>query len=100
VGFVRLSSNPYVVDPPATPARAAELLRRLIARPHHVFMADDLDLQGDDWPPDWVTGHRQTTDAHLARLASRHGGRLATLDRSLAEHQPEVVELITGGPGA
>lgn len=41
-----------------------------------------------------VVGHRQVTDAYLVALAVAQGGRLATLDRSLASEYPNVAELI------
>lgn len=41
-----------------------------------------------------VTGHRQTTDFYLARLAAAHRLTLATLDRPLAERFPEHCELV------
>jgi predicted nucleic acid-binding protein len=41
-----------------------------------------------------LRGHADVTDAHLAALARHHGGRLATLDRRLANLHPEVVDLI------
>ncbi|MEM6275042.1 MAG: TA system VapC family ribonuclease toxin [Myxococcota bacterium] len=94
VGFVRLSSNPRVVDPPASPATAAELLRRLVSRKDHDFWSDSLNLADDDWPPAWVRGHRQTTDSHLVRLARHHRGKLATLDRGLALALGSLGELI------
>jgi hypothetical protein len=85
VGFVRLSCNPALVDPVAAPAQAAELLRRMMAQPGHVFWPDDLDLAVElRWPPAWVKGHGLVTDAHLVLLAERHRGRLVTFDRPLA----------------
>lgn len=96
LGFVRLSANPRVVDPSSTPQQAAKLLRRILAQPNHNFWADDLDAsRDDDWPPGWVRGHRQITDAHLVRLTVRHQGMLATFDRALyAASGPKYVELI------
>jgi hypothetical protein len=34
--------------------------------------------------PEAVVSHAQITDIHLLALATRHGGRLATFDRSLS----------------
>lgn len=43
-----------------------------------------------------VVGHRQVTDVHLAAIAARHGGRLATLDRGVAEAlHPDDRALVT-----
>jgi hypothetical protein len=47
-----------------------------------------------DVPWRGVLGHRQVTDAYLAALARRNGGRLATFDRGLAALHEDVVMLI------
>ena len=44
--------------------------------------------------PTRLTGHRQVTDAWLAELACRNGGKLATLDESLAALWPDATCLI------
>lgn len=101
LGFVRLSANPAVVDPAATPALAAELLCRLLASRTHVFWADDLDAaRVSDWMPAWVQGHRQVTDGHLARLAGRHGGRVATFDGGLAAAAGDKLAELIPAPAA
>jgi len=41
-----------------------------------------------------VQGHKQVTDAYLAALARAHGGRLATLDATLAAMHPDVADLM------
>jgi uncharacterized protein len=41
-----------------------------------------------------LQGHRQVTDAWLAEVARRHGGRLATLDQPLALLHPDVATLL------
>lgn len=41
-----------------------------------------------------VRGHAGVTDAYLAALARHHGGRLATLDRRLADLHPDVALVI------
>ncbi|MFT4180116.1 MAG: PIN domain-containing protein [Thermomonas sp.] len=67
-------------------------LRSLIEHPRHRFWADAIDYLQVDWKG--VLGHRQVTDAYLASLARRHGGKLATFDQGLAALHPDVVELI------
>ncbi len=47
--------------------------------------------------PRLIRGHRQVTDAWLVELARRRGGRLATLDASLATLHPDTVVLIPSG---
>jgi toxin-antitoxin system PIN domain toxin len=81
-GFVRISSNPGVVDEARNPAEAILLLQRLVAVAGHRFWKDDVSIARfatDD--AERIRGHRQVTDAHLIALARRHGGRLATFDR-------------------
>lgn len=43
-----------------------------------------------------VRGHRQVTDAHLAGLARRHGGRVATMDEGLGLAAPDVAVVLPG----
>lgn len=84
-GFVRISSNPNVVDEARTPAESVLLLRRLVRLDGHHFWNDDISLAGlADEQVERIRGHRQVMDAHLLALARRHGGRLATFDRRLA----------------
>lgn len=72
---------------------AVRELRKLAADPRHQFWPGDLDYASVRW--DGVLGHRQVTDAYLAALARKHGGRLATLDRGLAALHDDVAELIS-----
>lgn len=92
-GFVRVSSNRLVLPKPATPRDAVLLLRELIELPGHAFWTDDVSIaRSNAFPLDHLTGHRQVTDAHLLALATRHGGRLATLDRNIRALVPKDVE--------
>ncbi len=85
IAFVRLSSNPYVVDPVATPQQAADLLRKMLRAPAHKFWPDSTSLEHEaTWPPVEVFGYKQVTDAHLLRLAHKHDGKIVTFDRSFA----------------
>lgn len=74
-------------------ALATRELRKLAADPRHRFWSDDLACAEVDWTG--VLGHGQVTDAYLAALARKHGGRLATLDRGLAALHDDVAELIS-----
>lgn len=67
-------------------------LRGFIEHPRHRFWPDAIDYLQVDWKG--VLGHRQVTDAYLASLARRNGGRLATFDQGLAALHPDVTELI------
>ena len=83
-GFVRISSNPKVVDESRTPAEAVLLLQRLVKLAGHRFWTDDVSIaQADPVAVERVRGYRHVMDAHLLALARRHGGRLATFDRKL-----------------
>ncbi|MCL2161924.1 MAG: PIN domain-containing protein [Betaproteobacteria bacterium] len=67
-------------------------LRKLAADSRHRFWPDDLAYADVEWKG--VLGHSQVTDAYLAALARKHGGRLVTLDRGLAALHHDVAELI------
>lgn len=86
--FVRISSNPKVIPEAVTPGEALALLRDMVALEHHVFWPDDLPLADESVPTGLVLGHQQITDAYLLGLALHHGGKLVTLDRSLAALAP------------
>lgn len=94
--FVRISSNPKVVDEARTPPETVHLLRRLIELESHRFLEDDVSIAGAEAGEiERIRGHRQVMDAHLIRLARRHGCRLATFDRRIvgllpAGTDPEV----------
>jgi uncharacterized protein len=117
-GFVRVSSNSRAIPDARGPAEAISLLRRIRSLPGHEFWIDEVSPvdpiaaepetttsgserpatgnaeRSDSWTPDsWtpfdhLVGFRQVTDAHLLTLAIRHGGRLATFDRGIAELVP------------
>lgn len=83
-GLVRISSNPAIIPEAVSCSDARQLLQGMASHADHVFWPDDLDLSRDEGLlPSWMAGHRQVVDAYLAALASKHGGRLVTLDRRL-----------------
>lgn len=72
---------------------AAEVLRRMHADPRCEFWPDSVTYAEAEL--DGVRGHRQVTDAYLVALAAAHGdARLATLDRALAQMNPEATALV------
>ena len=71
---------------------ACGVLGALEASPAHEFWTDDISYSDVDFSG--VLGHRQITDAYLAELARRHGGRLATFDAGLAALHPDVAVLL------
>lgn len=93
-GFIRISSNPRVIDDARTPAEAAAFLTALHGAGTWEFWVDGVELssclQG-------VTGYRQITDAHLLQLAHDRGGSVATFDMGLtrlAQARGQSAELI------
>lgn len=103
-GFVRISSNPRLTPEARRPREAVELLRRIIALPHHAFWDDTTSISSSELVAvDKLTGYRQVTDAHLLAVALGHGGAVATFDRGLRSIVPpsadpgQAVELIATG---
>ena len=68
---------------------ASSVLRGVAGHPRHEFWPDDVAYT--DVPTAGIIGHRQVTDAHLAR---RRAARLATFDRALAKLHADVAELV------
>ncbi len=59
-------------------------LARLCRSKHHVFWPDAISLaDGKLFNATMVRGHRQLSDTYLLGLATKMGGCLATLDRSI-----------------
>ena len=82
--FVRIISQPRYPSP-VPPARAIERLASSAAHASHEFWADDRSLLDPEViDPLSLLGPRQVTDAYLLALAVGRGGRLVTLDRSIA----------------
>ena len=82
----------FLVREGATGEEARGFLLQVLADGRHRFWPDDLGY--GDVELGAVHGHRQVTDAYLAGLTRRHGGRLATLDRGLAAVHPDVADLV------
>jgi len=98
LGFIRVSCHPKFVPTPASPAQALQLLLQMTSRSDHAFWAETPEGIRDAELARRLSAcltHGQITDAYLAATAHRHGGQLATLDRSLAERHPDVALLIS-----
>jgi len=83
LGFVRLSSNPAIVDIRQSPVQAIKLLRQLTADEHHQyidFLPTLADVEGTFKP---LLGHQQVTDAYLVAVAEANNATLLTLDQRL-----------------
>lgn len=83
-GFVRIISQPRYPSP-VSPAEAIDLLRRACDSRHHEFWPCDVSLlDASIVDGSRLHGPRQVTDAYLLALATAHGGRFATFDRTLS----------------
>lgn len=83
-GFVRIISQPRYPSPVA-PASAIDLLSR--ARdggPHEFWPCDVSLLDARIVDRSRLHGPRQVTDAYLLALATVHGGRFVTFDRTVS----------------
>lgn len=86
LGFVRVSSNPKIIRDAVAPREAVAMLERLVQLPGHEFWPDKLAVASEGpFASLAFVGHRQTTDAYLLALAQSHSGKLATLDKGIAE---------------
>lgn len=101
LGFIRVLSNPGYSARSSTPTAAAERLALFCDSGGHRFWADDLPPRSslDDDVRTRLQGHKQVTDFHLAALALRYEGQLATFDgrqvRALAgTHLASAVRLV------
>lgn len=81
--LLRLLTNKSIAG--ATMDEAVTLLRGIRAAEGHVFLPDDSSLDDAAIDITRLAGPRQVTDLHLVNLATRHGARLATLDRGISE---------------
>ena len=83
-GFVRVSSNRHVIPAAKSPREAIQALEAMIARPHHVFLADEVSIADRKWVAfEKLVGYRQVTDAHLLAVALTRGAALVTLDQNI-----------------
>jgi len=90
LGFVRVSSNARAIPAAVSPQEAMALLQRITSLPGHHFWTDDIQVAESRYVArSRVAGHQLVTDAHLAGLALRHGGRLATFDVGVRALVPE-----------
>ena len=92
LGFIRLSSNPTVVQSAVAPSRAAALLVQMVADRWHTYLQLSPSPVAAVSVFDEVLGYRQVTDAYLIAVARGHGARLLTFDARLREY--EEVEVL------
>ena len=101
LGFARVSSNPRIIAQAVTPRDALAALERMTALPGHAFWSDSVSVVAQpDFSNLLLVGHRQFNDAYLLTLCRHHKGRLATLDRGVAElcgnpaERAKLIELV------
>lgn len=84
LAFVRISSNPKIIDAAVAPTAANAALVQIASLSGHQYW--------ENLPPPAgaaalssvaVAGHRQVTDAYLIALAVHHRGRLVTFDKAV-----------------
>lgn len=84
-GFVRIASNPKYPRMNGNPDVLARVLEQTCLSETHEFWADALSPL-DILRPNIPITFNQITDIYLVALALEHGGKLATLDRSIPAH--------------
>jgi uncharacterized protein len=82
-GMARIVSQSGYKNP-VTTTFAIDLLAEQVGDSDHAFWPDDISLRDSAlFDPSCILGPNQITDVYLLALAVKHGGRLATLDRSV-----------------
>lgn len=82
-GFIRVISQPRYPSPVSV-AEAIDVLDEACAQPHHEYWPCELSLlDSETIDRTRVHGPRHVTDTYLLALATRHGGRFVTFDRSV-----------------
>ena len=92
--LIRLHAR-YAEDP--SPAAGGAALAALQRHPAHDLWLNNFSYSEVSLDP--LQAHRQITDAWLVELARRRGGKLVTLDASVATLYPEDAFLIPVLPG-
>lgn len=82
LGFIRISTNPKIVTPAATPQMAVNCVEEWLAFPHVRLLnpADGHLTRLSEKLQELGVAGNLTTDAHLATLAMDHGYILHTTD--------------------
>lgn len=104
-GFIRIASHPSYPNSPGRASIATDLLREFRGISGHHFWPDAVSLTDKAlFRLASVQSANQTTDVYLLGLAVKHGGKLATFDRSIptsgvigGEHALEIVAPMSHG---
>ncbi len=70
-----------------------QLLRLITSMPGHEFWADTTNCLS--LPDKGILGHGHVTDSYLVDLAKSNGGRIATLDRRMADVFSATAQLVS-----
>ena len=81
--LIRIFGATTYPNGPGSAAEARRVLRSFTAAPGHQFWPDNLSLTDLQTFPS-LSASKHLTDLYLLALALKHGGKLATLDRSIA----------------
>lgn len=99
--FVRLSSNPKIIEDAVLPQQALNLLKEMIGHKKHIFWPDDINwADSKNVPVELLFGHQQVTDAYLLGLVLKNKGKLATMDQKMKfllkspERAEQVLEIV------
>ncbi len=86
-GFLRVLSNPGYGSAVHRIPDLTTLLRSFCSDSNHQFWAAGVSLRDPTiFKPALIGGHRQVTDVYLLGVAKKHGGCLATFDRTIPLH--------------
>lgn len=85
-GFMRIITNPKLLDTPLTVQQAIERVDTWLAQPVVAIVSERENhwMLFRELAQDIGTGGNRTTDAHLAALAISRGATLASCDRGFA----------------
>jgi len=97
LAFVRLSSNPTIVEVRRTPSQALGILATLVAERRHRYLEPLPALLDVATYFQRLLGHQQVTDAYLLAIAATNDAVLLTLDRRVVppDTARKHIEVIT-----
>lgn len=79
------ASRATITAASVSPGRAVQLLSMATSAPHHEYRRSEIAVHDETiLSHSRIHGPRQITDVHLLGLAAHYGGRLVTLDRTIA----------------
>ena len=83
-GFMRILSQPAYPSP-VPPQKTAQLLAKATATDHHEYWRCEISILDEMlFDHSRIHGPRPVTDIYLLGLATHHGGRFVTFDRTIS----------------